>query len=173
MHKRGSLLRFTIRHIIETDVDSFWEMYFDEAYNDAMYKDELKFSIYELLSLTRQDDGSVLRRTNNGPPIELPAAIKRVGAFTSYIEEGRYDPRVGRWIADFVPASMGEKTKTHAEVWVEPRGDKRCERFAEVDVRVKIFGVGKLVEKFVEQQTCRLYEDAARFTNQWIADKGL
>lgn len=166
-------LRFTIRHIIETDPDSFWEMYFDEAYNEALYRGALKYSIYEVLSLSREPDGSVARRTNNGPPIELPAAIKKVGTFSSFIEDGRYDAKARRWTSDLSPGAMADRAKTHAEVWLEPRGDKRCERFVEIDIKVKIFGVGKLVEKFVEQQTRRLYDDAARFTNEWIADRGL
>ena len=105
--------------------------------------------IFEVLELKCEDDGSVVRHTKNGPPIELPAAIKRVGEFSSYIEKGRSDAKTRRLSADMTPSTMGDKAKTHAEVWVEPRGDKRCERFAEVEVNEKIFGVGRIEEKFV------------------------
>jgi hypothetical protein len=38
---------------------------------------------------------------------------------------------------------------------------------------VHVFGVGKLIEAFVEKQMRATYEQAAGFTNRWIADKGL
>ena len=57
--------------------------------------------------------------------------------------------------------------------WVEPRGDKRIERICEVDISVNIFGVGGIVEKFVESETRDSYEKATVFTNDWIKKHGL
>lgn len=167
-------MRFTIRHIIETDVDTFWELFFAEDYNEAMFRGALKFHNYEVVSLTRDDDGSVKRRTDNAPPLELPPALKRVvGDLSSYIEDGRFEGKSKRWTADVTPSTMADKIRTHVELRVEPRGDKRCERIADIDVTVKIFGVGKVMERFIEQQTRDAYDDSAGFTNTWIADKGL
>lgn len=167
-------MRFTLRHTINTDVDSFWELFFAADYNETMFTGELKFSNYEVLSLTREDDGSVARRTDNAPPLELPPALRRVvGDLSSYIEVGRFDGKTKRWSADVTPSTMADKIKTHVELRVEARGDKRCERIADLDVDVKIFGIGKVMEKFVEQQTREAYDASARFTNSWIADKGL
>jgi hypothetical protein len=42
-----------------------------------------------------------------------------------------------------------------------------------VDNTVKVFGLGTLLEGFIEQQTRDLYARAADFTNRWIRDKGL
>jgi hypothetical protein len=56
---------------------------------------------------------------------------------------------------------------------VEPRGDKRIERICEVDISVNIFGVGGIVEKFVESETRDSYEKATVFTNDWIKKHGL
>ena len=167
-------MRFTIRHSIDTDVDTFWELFFAEDYNQAMFTGALKFSKYAVLSLERSDDGSVRRRTDNAPPFELPPALKRVvGDLSSYIEEGRFDAASRRWTADVTPSTMADKIRTHVELRVEPRGDKKCERIADIEVNVKIFGVGTVMEKFVEQQTRDAYDASARFTNGWIADKGL
>ena len=167
-------MRFTIRHTVDTDVDSFWEMFFAEDYNEAMFTGALNFSVYRVLSLTREDDGSVARRTENAPPLELPPAVKRVlGDMSTYIEEGRFNASSKRWTADVKPSTMADKIRTHVEVWCEPRGDKRCERIAEVETTVKVFGIGKVMEKIIEQQTRQAYDQSAVFTNKWIADKGL
>jgi hypothetical protein len=58
-------------------------------------------------------------------------------------------------------------------MWVEPRGDKKVERVVEVDSTVKVFGVGGMIEKLIENATRQSYDQAAAFTNQWIASKGL
>ena len=53
--------------------------------------------------------------------------------------------------------------------WVQARSGATID----VDNPAKIFGVGKVVEKFSEQTTRKTYDDVAAFMNQWIKDKGL
>ena len=62
--------------------------------------------------------------------------------------------------------------QTRVVMWVEPRGDKRVERFVDVDNTVKIFGLGKILEAFLEKEMRKSYDSAAEFTNKWIAEKG-
>lgn len=167
-------MRYTLRHTIHTDVDSFWEMFFSEEYNEAMFKGALGFSEWRVLDFHRGDDGVITRRTHNVPKVDYPAAMKKVvGDLSSYVEEGRFDPVKKRWIVDVTPSAMADKIKTHVEQWVEPRGDKSCERIAEIDNSIKVFGLGGMMEKFFEQQMRTSYDQSADFTNKWIADKGL
>ena len=61
-----------------------------------------------------------------------------------------------------------------ASFWTRRRGrGVHVERVVEVDSQVKIFGLGKVAEKFLEQQLRATYGAAAEFTNRWIAEKGL
>ena len=66
-----------------------------------------------------------------------------------------------------------EKIKTTVEIWAGPLDGKRCERIVSVDNTVKVFGLGTLIEGFVEQQTRDNYAKAAEFTNRYIREKGL
>ena len=100
-------------------------------------------------------------------------ARKILGETTSYVEDGRFDPKSKRFTVEVIPKMGGDKIKTRVSMWVEPRGDKKIERIVEVDNEVKVFGVGKILEAFIEKQTRSSYDQAATFTNQWIADKGL
>ena len=70
-------------------------------------------------------------------------------------------------------SKLPDKVKIGGEFWVEPRGEKKIERFCRCDIEVKIFGVGGAIEGFIEKTTRDSYEKAARFTNQFIRDKGL
>ncbi|MDD9945520.1 MAG: DUF2505 family protein [Myxococcales bacterium] len=167
-------MRYRISHMIETDPQTFWEVFFDEAYNRALSIDHLGFSRYDVLSFERHDDGRITKRIEAAPEVELPGPVKKAfGHVTSYIEAGTFDPSTSRYVVDVIPSAAADKIKTKIEIWIEPRGDKRVERMVEVDNTVKIFGVGKLVEKFLEQQTREAYSLAAEFTNRWIAEKNL
>ena len=168
-------MRYTIRHTFNTDADTFWgKIFFDPDYNETLFLKHLGFSQYKLLSLDKQPDGAVTRRVECAPKAEIPVAVKKViGDSASYTETGHFDPKTGRFSVEVQPRMAADRIKTRVTMWVEPRGDKKIERVVEVDTTVKVFGVGGMIEKLIEQQTRASYDAAATFTNQWIADKGL
>jgi hypothetical protein len=168
-------VRYTIKHTIETDVDTFWnKVFLDAEFNRALFQDFLGFTTYRVLEERTERSGMVHRRVECTPKVELPAAVRRVfGDSVGYIEVGRYDPAAHRYYVEALPNFAGDKVKTTTEIWVEPAGDKRVERFALVDNTVKVFGLGTLLEGFIEQQTRDLYARGADFTNRWIREKGL
>ncbi len=168
-------MRYQIRHTFKTDADTFWnKVFFDTEYNSALFEKHLKFPVYRVLTLDKQPDGAVHRRVECAPPVEIPAVAKKiVGDTTSYVEDGRFDPKTKRFTADVQLRAGGDKIKTKVAIWVEPRGDKQIERVAEIDNEVKVFGVGKILEAFIEKQMRDSYDESAAFTHKWIADKGL
>ena len=167
-------MRYTIKHSFDIDEQNFWDkLFFDEAYNKALFADHLKFG-YQVLQYDREPDGSVRRRVECTPPIELPAVVKKVvGESTAYVEDGRFDPKTRRFTVDIVPKVGADMSKNRAVLWVEARGPKRCERIVDIDSTVKVFAVGKVIEAFIEKQTRATYDAAAAFTQKWIAEKGL
>jgi len=168
-------MRYTIRHTFDTDAETFsGKIFFDPAYNEALFLGHLGFSGYKLLALDKLPDGTITRRVECTPKVEIPAAVKKViGDNAGYVETGRFDPKTQRFSVDVQTKVAADRIKNHATMWVEPRGDKKVERVVELDTTVKVFGVGGMIEKLIEQQTRASYEAAAAFTNRWIADKGL
>jgi len=168
-------VRYTIKHTIETDVDSFWSrLFFDTEFNRALFQDFLGFTTYRVLEEHTDPDGAIQRRVECAPKVELPAPVRKIfGDGVGYVEVGRYDPKLKKYFVEVVPKVGGDKVKTTTEIWTEALGDKRCERVVTVDSTVKVFGLGTFIEGFIEQQTRDLYARAADFTNRWIRDKGL
>lgn len=168
-------MRFTIRHTFATDADTFWnQVFFDEAYNKELFEGFLHFPLYKILQLDKQADGTILRRIEAAPPVEIPAVARKViGDSTSYIEEGRFDPNTKTFRVNVTPKVGGDRIKTTIAIRCEPRGDKRVERIADVDNQVKVFGVGKVIEAFIEKQTRDSYDASAEFTHRWISERGL
>ncbi len=168
-------MRYTIRHSFPISPEAFWtKLFFDPEYNRALFEGHLQFMLYKVLTLDTLPDGSVHRRVECVPKVEMPAAAKKIlGETASYVEDGTYDKETGRFTADVLPKVGGDTIKTKVTLWLEPRGANEVDRIAEVDTTVKIFGVGKVLESFIEKQTRASYDTAAEFTVRWIADKGL
>jgi hypothetical protein len=170
----GAVMKFTIKQTFDVDEETFWHrIHLDEGYNRALYQDHLKFRSFKVLDNQKHQDGSVTRRIELAPAVELPGAVKKViGDVTTYVEDGRFDPAARRWRFTANPAAT-DKIQTSGEIRVESRGPKQIERIVEMEVVAKIFGVGKMIEGFIEQQTRANFEKGEQFTRQWIKDKGL
>jgi hypothetical protein len=168
-------VRYTIKHTIETDVDTWWtKLFFDAEFNQALFLEGLRFITYQVLDEVRAPDGAITRRVECTPKIELPGPARKIfGDTAGFTEVGRFDPTAKKYFADVIPKVAADKIKTASETWAEPRGDKRIERVVQVETTVKVFGLGTLLEGFIEQQTRDQYSKAAEFTNRWIRDKGL
>lgn len=164
-----------IEHTYEVDEDTFWDRVFlDEEYNRRMYLEGLKFESYELK--TQEESDTEVKRTIDLTPRlgDLPGAMKKVlGDNLSYLEKGVYDKSKRRYRVDVVPSTLPSKIKVTGELHTEPVGDKQCRRIFEADVEVKVLGLGKLMEKRIVEDLQKGYSRGARFTNDYVREKGL
>lgn len=167
-------MKATYSHVFNCDADTFWnKIFLDPEYNRALFLEGLKFPEYE--SLEERDTGTtVIRRCRVRPKQDAPAAIQKiVGGSFSYVEDGTFDKAAKRYRFKVITATMADKIRSEGELRVEPAGDKRVKRIIDMTVEVKIFGIGGMVESFVSKSMQDNYDQAATFTNKWIADKGL
>lgn len=161
------------RNTMDCTPETYWKCVFDEEYNRRLYFDSLKFREFKQLSQTDGANGTRSRKLYlNPPPADLPAPVAKVVGDISWTEEGTYDPKTGRYKFKVTPASLPDKTHISGEIWCEPRGEKSCERIARASVEVKVFMVGGIVEKRILDDMRKSYEAAAKFTNQFVKEKG-
>lgn len=168
-------MKFTCRNLFNTDADTYWtKIFFDPEYNRGLYVDALQFKKWELQALTGEPGQARTRRQLLEPKSDAPAVIQKlVGGSLSYVEEGKFDPQSRIWTYQIQLSKLADKVTIGGKFWVEARGDKRIERICDVDLNVNIFGVGGVVEKFIEKETRDSYEKATAYTNAWIAKHGL
>lgn len=168
-------MNYTIKHTLEIGVDTFWkDLFFDPEFNRAFCVDFLEFTTYDVLEQRSEPDGTVHRRVDCTPKVDLPAPVRKLfGDSVGFVEVGRFDPAKQKYFMEAVPHVGAERVKTTSELWVEAAGDKRCERIVNVHNSVKAFGVGTLIEAYIQQQTRDLYEYSADFANRWIRERGL
>lgn len=173
----GDHVHYTIKHIIETDLDTFWKLFFDDEFNKTLY-DHLGFTTWRVIESRKDPDGVIHRRVDCTPKIELPAAARKIlGSTAGYTEIGRFDPKLRKYSVDVQPHVAADKIKTKTEITAEAlpdaNGKKRVERIVHTDTTVKVFGLGSILEGFIEQQTRDLYAKAADFQNRYMREKGL
>lgn len=166
-------MEFEVRHRFATDVDGFWEhVFFDEAFNKSLYLEALKFREYRVIAQQRHADGRVVRKVYYDPAAEVPAVARKLfGDKTGYTEDGEFDPQAKRWKFVVKPDMAGDKIRMRGEFWVEPLGGGTVERVARHQIEVSMLGVGRLVEKLIEQQMRENYDQAAAFTTRYLAKR--
>ncbi len=166
-------MKFTLRNTFETDADTYWtKIFFDPEYNRRLYE-ALEFQKYEVLEETGGVGQVRTRKLYTEPKNEAPAVVsKLIGGSLGYTEAGRFDPQTKVWTYTITTTKLSDKVKIGGKLWVEPKGDKRIERVCDCEVEVKIFGVGGTVESFIEKSTRDSYDRAAKFTNEFIREKG-
>lgn len=161
-------MKFTIRDDYACSAAHFWgEMFFDPEYNRRVYREGLEFEIFELLEQTEQD-GIIERKIRVMPKLDAPRPIRKlIGDALTYEEHGRFDGV--RWESRVVPSRLADRVKPQLIQWVEPAGDDRCVRYVAFDIEVRILGLGKLMEKFLERTYRENYTKAAQWTNRvWL-----
>lgn len=167
-------MQFTVRHVFHTDRETYWnQIFFSPEYNARLYSEALGFKGFETVELTGEPGGVRTRIMRTEPAAEAPAVVRKlIGDSLTYTETGRFDPATGIWTYEIVTSKLSEKVSIHGRLHAEPVKDG-IERVAEINIEVRVFGVGGAVEKFIEKTTRDSYVKASKFTNDYIREKGL
>lgn len=168
-------MKFTVRHRYPLSAEAFWaEMFFDDAYNQGLYIEGLGFGSFRVTAQEADADGRVVRRVAQvRPTLRAPAPVaKLLGDALTYEERGQRDAQ-GRWVTAIVPSRLADKITIRTTMSTVPVDDAACERVADFEVDVRLFGLGGVVEKFVEGTLRESYEKAARFSAQWVAGRSV
>jgi len=161
-----------IRHKHAITPQDYWDqLFFSEAFNKKLYLEGLGFRAFEVLSFEKTEQGEIKRRVRAAPATEVPAfARKIVGSSVQYTEEGRFDPQTKLWTYRVYPEKLPDKVDIRGDIRVEPRDGSQCERICQVRIEVSVFGIGSVIEKFIEESTRAEYEKVAQYTNRYIAE---
>jgi|RhiMethySRZTD1v2_1073278.scaffolds.fasta_scaffold82958_5 uncharacterized protein DUF2505 len=164
-----------IEHIFNCSEDTFWnKVFFDADYNKRLFREELAFPRWEEVS--KEDKGDQIRRVIEIVPkmADLPGPLKKLaGDGVSYREEGIFDKKTRRYKVTIHPNRLSDKLFIKGELFTEPAGDNKCKRIYLASVEAKVFGVGGMLEKRVISDIQAGYDAGARFTNKYLAEKGL
>jgi Protein of unknown function (DUF2505) len=158
---------FKLVHDQNCDPKRFWEVFFDEDYNRAIYK---HVGTKERKFLEMNDSGNsktwILRVF---PERDLPEFVKKiVKGDLGYIEHAVMDKSRNRIESRIEPTLFKDRTKINVVYTIESIGPKQVRRTFEGDVEVNIPLVGKRVEHLIIADMEKVYQSIADFTNEWL-----
>jgi hypothetical protein len=167
------MTKFNLSHEINCTPETFWKIFLDKEFNQDLYLKGLGFPEFTILD-QRETDTETIRKVSGKPKLNMPGPImKLLGNGFGYTEDGKLNKSTKIWTWKFTPSTLAEKLRNEGTMRVEPIGDKRCRRLADIVLEAKIFGLGGLVESSAEKSLREGWDHSAVFMNKWIADKSL
>lgn len=159
--------RIKIEHVLEASEERFWaEVFRSEDFNRALYIDHLGFG-YELESW---EPATSHRRARIRPLTNVPKALTDLlGGEVSFVEDGAYDEATGRYDFHIIPSRLRERVAVKGSVETEPLTDRTCRRIVTLDIDVRMFAIGRIVESLLEATTREQYDKNAAFINDYLA----
>lgn len=163
-------MNFRAEHLIKgITLADFERLFFDEEFNIALCR---ALKLDRVLVKREEKDGVIARAVRVGPEREIPAPVAKVlGAvkieYTEYLDY-KFGSYRGTWKT--VSSLMTDKVDSSGTFSFRAQGDGVL-RLVEGEVKVRVFGLGSIVERFIVADVERSYQNAAQFTEEWIAKR--
>ena len=153
-----------------TTPEKYWEMFFDDAYNDALWP--FLAIGREQLKLERQGtgDGEVITRVQRlTPERELPGFMQKVvSGAVAYTETNVFHRATSLMEVKTEPSYLSDKILASGTYEVRPKGDKGCVRIWKARCDCKLMLVGKKIEEHIIEEVRRSYAKTTSFTHEWL-----
>lgn len=163
--------KFKVTHEINCNAETFWKVFFDKGFNESLYRSALAFPEFNILD-QRETDKEIIRKVSGQPKMDVPGPVaKLLGSGFKYTEEGTFDKATQTWRWKMIPSTLADKMKNGGSMRVEPVGDNKVRRIAEIDIEAKIFGVGGLIESTAEKQLRAGWDESAVYMNKYLANQ--
>ena len=163
--------RFILKHEIHCNADRFWKVHVDREFNEKLYREVLGFPEFNIVD-QQETEREIRRRCVGQPKMNMPGPIlKLLGPSFRYTEEDTFDKASSVWRWKTIPSVLADKMRHEGLMRLEPIGDDRVRRVAEIMIEAKIFGLGGLVESSTEKELRQGWDASAVFMNKWLAER--
>lgn len=160
-------MKLSIEHTFAATPAEYADLYFDEPFSI-----ELCASVKLGRTLLRLDRSAthLVRHVRCEPIRDIPAPVAKMLAGRSfhYVEELDFDLAALRGQWRVVPSLVPDKVEASGTLVFEDAGGGKVKRAVRGDVKVSVFGIGGLVERFVVGEVEKSYDDASTFTQTFL-----
>ena len=143
--------------------EAFWALYYDPEFTVRLHLDHLGSTSAKVVSQEGDVTSGLVRTLRYGQRPNMPGAVRKIfGEEVITTEVSTYDPTTTTTTFTMTPGTMADKTQIEGRIALASEGAGATETFL-LDARVKIFGVGPIVERFIEAQARDMQDKAVEF----------
>jgi hypothetical protein len=145
---------------------TFWALYFDPDYVVRLHLEGLGSLSAEVVAQDGDLASGLTRTLRYSQKPNAPGPVRKIfGEVITSTEVATFDPASSTARFSLTPGTMADKTHIEGSIALAPDGQGCTEAFA-LEARVKIFGVGPVVERFIEHQAREIQEKSVAFMRQ-------
>jgi hypothetical protein len=162
-------MKFHVDHRFERcRLDRFVAVYFSEHFNTAVATVS-GLRTRQLVAETIHPDGHRERRVRMHPQVTLPTAIKRFVSEEQihYDEVSTYDPTT-QVVRFFIDSKANDRVSFRGSIRFVDEGDM-VRRIIDAEIVIHApFGVGAIIEKFIEAEVHKSYDRIRPFLQRYL-----
>ncbi len=143
--------------------EEFWALYYDPEFAVRLHLECLGSTSAEVLSQVGDLSSGLVRTLRYGQRPPMPGPVRKIfGEEVTTTEVSTYDPAASTTTFTMTPGTMADKTHIDGTIAFARQDGRTVETFS-LEARVKIFGVGPVVERFIEAQARTMQEKSVHF----------
>jgi hypothetical protein len=156
-------MRLSLTYGWDCTPEQFWALYFDPDFTVQMHLEALGSTSAEVVSQEGDLTNGLVRTLRYGQRPNMPGPVRKIfGEEVVTTEVSTFDPSASTSTFTMTPGTMANKTHIDGAIALGNEEGGLVETFS-LDARVKIFGAGPIVERFIEQQARDMQNKAVEF----------
>ena len=156
-------MRLTLVYNWDCLPEAFWTLYFDPDFAVRLHLESLGSTSAEIVSQEGDVSSGLVRTLSYGQRPPMPGPVRKIfGEEVVTTEVSTFDPRTSTMTFVMTPGTMADKTHIGGSIELANEGGTTVETFS-LEARVKIFGAGPIVERFIEHMARDMQEKSVAF----------
>ena len=156
-------MKLTLTYGWDCTPQEFWALYYDPDYTVRLHLESLGSTSAEIVSQEGSLASGLVRTLTYGQRPPMPGPVRKIfGEEVVTTEVSTFDPRTSTMTFVMTPGTMADKTHIGGSIELANEGGTTVETFS-LEARVKIFGAGPIVERFIEHMARDMQEKSVAF----------
>ena len=156
-------MKLTLTYGWDCTPQEFWALYYDPDYTVRLHLESLGSTSAEIVSQEGSLASGLVRTLTYGQRPPMPGPVRKIfGEEVVTTEVSTFDPRTSTTTFVMTPGTMADKTHIGGSIELANEGGTTVETFS-LEARVKIFGAGPVVERFIEHTARDMQEKSVAF----------
>jgi hypothetical protein len=156
-------VKLSLDYTLSCTPAEFWELYFDPEFVIRLHLEGLGSTSAEVVSQEGDLDTGLVRTLRYSQKPNAPGPVRKIfGEEISTTEVSTFDPSTSTTTFTLTPGTMADKTHLNGAITLLDQSGTTTETFS-LEAKVKIFGVGPIVERFIEHQARETQEKSVAY----------